>query len=142
LFVAELKCTTELNQERFLPKSNVLSKLRTPGSSTAQPYLPGRLIGIETTFIDDTRQVKKIDLVFNEDRKAWHYGWTSHKCLSERSHVVDVMVLVDNPALDRYFLAASYPSPEFSIASTKSGRQRRGTQVSEDLLLPEDNSNL
>jgi hypothetical protein len=136
LYVAEIKCSSELTQERFISKTDVHSKLRTPGSN--QPYLPGRLIRIETTFIGEARQLKKIDIVFNEDRKAWHYGWTSHKCLSERSHVVDVMVLVDNPAMNRYFLAASYPSPEFVIASTKSGRQRRGSQAGEDL--PDENS--
>lgn len=131
LYIAEMKCSTELTQDRFISKSTVLSKLRTRNTK-CQPYIRGTLVQIETTN-ENLRQVKRIDLVFNEDHNAWHYGWVSHKCTSERTHVLDIMVLVENDMPENYFLAASFPSPEFIVTSTKAGRQRQREEESIDI---------
>lgn len=125
LFLAELKCSSESSQERSISKSEMSSLLRTK-EAKCNPYIKGSIISIETTLTDAMKQLKKIDLTFNQDHKAWHYGWISHKCSSERSHVVEVIVLVENGLIpDYYFLAASFRSPDFVIMSTKSGRQKK-----------------
>jgi hypothetical protein len=129
LYISEMKCSTELGQDRIFSKEMVLSKIRTQNKK-CEPYIRGTFLGVETTYADECCQLKRVDLVFNEDHSAWHYGWKSHRRMSERSHVLDVMVLVENESKDdEYFLAGSFPSPNFVITSTKSGRQRRSDDI-------------
>ena len=125
LYLAEIKCSNEISQERFVSKSDIHSNIKTK-EAKCNPYIQGRTLLVETTNSDTLHQMKRIDISFNQDHNAWHYGWISHKCSSEQSHILDIMVLIENDAMnDQYFLAASFHSPEFMITSTKSGRQKK-----------------
>lgn len=125
LFLAEIKCASELAEERIISKVEIDSRIRTK-EAKCNPYLRGNVVSVETSISEEMHQIKKVNVSFNLEHKAWHYGWISHKCSSDTSHVVDVLVLVENDTMvDYFFLAASFHSPEFIIMSTKTGRQKK-----------------
>ena len=76
---------------------------------------------------------KDITLEFNSDCNAWHYGWTSHRYSRDKTHVIDVMTLVEpKHDSDRYFLAGSFLSTSFTVVSTKRSRVERRTDASSE----------
>lgn len=123
VYIAELRCKDDagLSAVRYVPKHEVMSNLRTK-TEKFKPYIKGECVGVETIPGDGFTR-KKISLEFNAEHNAWHYGWISHKYSNSKSHVIDVMVLVERAAIDdRFFIAASFLPPEFTIVSTKRGR--------------------
>jgi len=123
VYIAELRCKDEagLSAGRYVSKRDVMSNLRSR-TEKFKPYIKGQCTSVKTTESDGIT-TKLISLEFNSEHNAWHYGWTSHKYSNSKSHVIDVMVLVQRSAVDeRFFIAASFLSPEFTIVSTKRGR--------------------
>lgn len=96
-------------------------------SEKYKPFIKGECIDIQTTTSSDGKSIsKQITLEFNSEHNAWHYGWMSHRYSSDKTHVIDVMILVE-PKHDNdcFFLAGSFLSTAFTVVSTKRSRAER-----------------
>lgn len=147
-YIAEIRESLypSLSSVRFVSRQDIESQLRSKTQKT-KPLLEGIPTSVSTEITSSTHETKIVEIEFNSNPKAWHYGkiaterlngvhradpfcfpsgWTSHKCRTHVKHCVDVLVLVDNGSAG-YFIAGSYKSPEFEIGCTKTDIKRGGS---------------
>ena len=121
--VAQLRPLSKegLSARTAIPKEELLSSLRTPlnpgFSANENNYFLGDIIVTSMPHRDS----KLLNITFNRECTAWHYGWKASKWVQDFTHVFDVVILEDvgNSNLD---VIGSFISTDFTITSTKKKR--------------------
>lgn len=110
-----------LSSRQSISKEELLGSLRTPinhiFSSSGNNYFLGDI----TVSTMKQQENKVISIIFNHERTAWHYGWTSSKWVQDATHVMDVVILEDKGGFSLDIIG-SFVSNEFGITSTKKRR--------------------
>lgn len=125
-YIAEMRESSipGLSSVRFVSRHEIESQIRTRPEKF-KSLIEGQAKDVKSVNCTSNSATKVIDLEFNSQCQAWHYGWQSHKYKKDTKHCIDVLVLVEN-GNDGYFVAASFMSPEFEIVSTKTVQKKVG----------------